>query len=241
MGVIRSQTVPVGSLDATERDRMYRLMEAAYLGMDRRVFEDDLREKEDVMLLRDRTSGTIVGFSTLMVIDLPLPEGTVRAVFSGDTIVQSEYRTSFGLGVELGRYLRMIAGRYPHDLVVWLLISKGCRTYALLPLLFREFYPRWDAETPTLSARIMDAFGARMYPAEYDPRDRLVRHAGAPERLRPGVADACDRRLGDPHTRFFVQANPGHADGDELVCVADAREDNWSPRLRRLVDGCAAR
>jgi hypothetical protein len=237
MGTIRSQTVPVRSLDEKERDRLYRLMEADYLGMARPAFEEDLREKQDVMLLRDRESAQIVGFSTLVVFDLPVQDAMVRAVFSGDTVVQSEFRNSFGLGIELGNYLRMVAGRYPHDIVVWLLTTKGCRTYALLPLLFREFSPRWDAETSPLHARIMDAFGARKYPAEYDPRGRLVRHAGTPQCLRPGVADVTDRRLRDPHTRFFVQANPDHMNGDELVCVADAREDNWSPRLRRLADG----
>ena len=237
MGTIRSQTVPVRSLDGQERDRLYRLMEADYLGMARPAFEEDLREKEDVMLLRDRESAQIVGFSTLVVFDLPVQDAVVRAVFSGDTIVQSAFRNSFGLGIELGNYLRMVAGRYPHDIVVWLLTTKGCRTYALLPLLFREFSPRWDAATPSLHARIMDAFGARTYPAEYDPEHHLIRHTGTPQCLRPGVADATARRLRDPHTRFFVQANPDHMNGDELVCVADAREDNWHPRLRRLVDG----
>ena len=237
MGTIRSQTVPVRSLDGQERDRLYRLMEADYLGMSRPAFEEDLREKEDVMLLRDRESAQIVGFSTLVVFDLPVQDAVVRAVFSGDTIVQSAFRNSFGLGIELGNYLRMVVGRYPHDTVVWLLTTKGCRTYALLPLLFREFSPRWDAATPPRHARVMDAFGARKYPAEYDPGNHLIRHAGIPQRLRPGVADVTARRLRDPHTRFFVEANPGHLHGDELVCVADAREDNWSPRLRRLVDG----
>lgn len=237
MGKISSRTLPVRLVCKEERERMYRLMEADYLGMERCTFEKDLQEKDDVMILQEAETTQIVGFSTLMVIDLPVQGMMVRAVFSGDSIVQSEFRHTLGLGVELGRYLRMVAGRHPSDLVVWLLTSKGCRTYGTLRLLFRDFYPRWDAATPPLYASIMDAFGAHKYPAEYDPADHLIRHTGCSQRLRPGVADVTDRRLRDPHVQYFVQANPGHMNGDDLVCVADARDDNWSPSFRRMLDG----
>jgi hypothetical protein len=231
-----SQTAPAASICPWERARMYRLMEVNYLGMDRSAFEKDLAEKDDVMLLRDSPSGEIVGFSTLMVLTLTAQDMPVRAVFSGDTIVESEFRHTLGLGVELGRYLRNVANRHPSDAVAWILTSKGCRTYGILPLLFREFSPRWDAPTPLLHALIMDAFGSHKYPAEYDPAGHLVRHRGSPQRLRPGVADAAGRRLRDPHTLFFLQANPGHMNGDDLVCVADGRESNWTPRFRRMLD-----
>lgn len=237
MGRVSSQTLPIRSICGEERERMYRLMEADYLGMDWRTFERDLWEKDSAMILRDVESAQIVGFSTLMVMDLPVQGMIVRAVFSGDSIVQSEFRHTLGLGVELGKYLRLVAGRHRSDFTVWLLTSKGCRTYGILPLLFRDFYPRWDAPTPPLYAHMMDAFGAHKYPAEYDPVDHLVRHTGSSQRLRPGVADVTDRRLRDPHVRFFIQTNPGHMNGDDLVCVADAREGNWSPHFRRMLDG----
>ncbi|HVP19566.1 MAG TPA: hypothetical protein VMU36_11250 [Spirochaetia bacterium] len=237
MGKVSSQTLPVLSISEEERDRMYQLMEADYLGMDQCTFEKDLREKDCVMILRDVESGRIVGFSTLMVIDLPVQGTIVRAVFSGDSIVQSEFRRTLGLAVELGTYLRRVAESHPSDLVVWLLTSKGCRTYGILPLLFRDFYPRWDAPTPPLYTQMMDAFGAYKYPGEYDPVGHRVRHRGSAQRLRPGVADVTDQRLRDPHVQFFTKANPGHMKGDDLVCVADAREDNWHPHFRRILGG----
>jgi hypothetical protein len=237
MGRVLSGTIPVLSVGDDERDRMYQLMEADYLGMDRCTFEKDLREKDCVMILRDEESARIVGFSTLMVIDLPVQGTVVRAVFSGDSIVQSDFRRTLGLAVELGKYLRRVVVSYPSDRVVWLLTSKGCRTYGILPLLFNDFYPRWNAPTPPLYTQMMDAFGARKYPREYDPVGHLVLHRGAAQRLRPGVADVTDRRLRDPHVQFFVQANPGHMNGDDLVCVADAREGNWRPQFRRILGG----
>lgn len=230
-----SLTVPISSITASDRDRMFNLMEMNYLGMERPTFETDLREKQHMMLLRDELSGEIVGFSTLMVLNLHAAGRIVQAVFSGDTIVQSKFRHTLGLGIELGNYLLRISRLHPGDVVVWLLTSKGCRTYGILPLLFREFYPRLDAPTPGFYTAIMDAFGARKYPMEYDPEVHVVRHTGTVQRLRPGVAPASEHRLRDPHVRFFIQANPGHEAGDDLVCVADACMNNWSPRFRRMV------
>jgi hypothetical protein len=232
---VSSQIVSVESITGAERDRMFRLMYGDYLGMERSTFNADLGEKRHVMILREQGLGEIVGFSTLMVIDLEVSGKPVHAVFSGDTIVQSEFRHTLRLGIELGHYLHQVSDAYPHDTVVWLLISKGCRTYGVLPLLFREFFPRWDAPTPPFYQDVIDAFGSSKYPSEYDRVTHVIHPCGYAQRLRPGVAPATEARLRDPNARFFVQANPGHKDGDELVCVADAGLGNWSTRFRRMV------
>jgi len=236
MSSIVSTTLPVRSISEGERDRMYSLMEADYLGIDRSSFERDLHEKSEVMILREGGAGLIVGFSTLMVSHLQAGDHPVKVIFSGDTIVKSEYRHTPGLGVELGKYFRFILKRFPETPVFWILTSKGCRTYCLLPLLFREFFPRWDAPTPPLPAEVMDLFGVRKHPGEYDPATRVIHHRGSSQRLRPGVADADERRLRNPHVRFFVQANPDHLKGDDLVCVAEVNEENFSRRFLRMLE-----
>ncbi len=49
------------------------------------------------------------------------------------------------------------------------------------------------------------------------------------------MADVTEQRLGDPHVEFFVRANPGHADGDELVCLTELTPTNLTPAGRRMV------
>lgn len=236
MSAVTSTTKPVQGLSSGEREQMFRLMDANYLGVDRRTFAADLGEKESVFLLLDRDSGAIVGFSTVMVLDLTISSGPVKVVFSGDTIVAREYRRTTGLGVELGRYFRALLQRFPGTPIYWILTSKGCRTYRLLPFLFLTFSPCFDRPTPPLHREVRDAFGAKKYPQEYDPGAGLIRYRGEAQRLRPGVADATEGRLSDPHTRFFFQVNPKHMRGDDLVCVAEVAEHILSKGFRRLLE-----
>ena len=64
-----------------------------YLGVAAEQFEHDLAEKEWVIVLRDGAAGSqIVGFSTLMSLELPAQGQAVKAIFSGDTIVARERR-----------------------------------------------------------------------------------------------------------------------------------------------------
>ena len=44
-----------------------------------------------------------------------------------------------------------------------------------------------------------------------------------------------DSRLHDPHVRFFVERNPGHARGDELCCLAPLTRQNFSATAERLI------
>jgi len=236
MGGIRNETVLIGAVTAAQRQRMFELMEASYYGMERDAFEGDLEEKEAVFFLIDAADGRIVGFSTVTVLDLDVRDSRVKAIFSGDTIVEDAHRHSNGLGLELGKFFRSCMRRFPSMPIFWLLTSKGCRTYGLLPILFKEFFPRYDAPTPDFHAELMRVFGALKYPSSYHPAANLVRHGGDPQRLKPGVADAAGRRLDDPHTRFFVAANPGHMRGDDLVCAAEVREENFSRLFLRLLD-----
>jgi hypothetical protein len=235
MSTVIGASGPVQELTAGDREQMFCLMDANYEGMDRQTFASDLDEKEAVLLIRDAASGCIVGFSTIMLLDLAVGSGSLKAVFSGDTIVAQEYRRTPALAVELGRYFQTLWQRFPGAPIYWILISKGCRTYRLLPFFFVSFYPCFERPTPPLYQEIRDAFGAKKYPQEYDPGSGLVRYRGDPQRLRPGVADATEARMLDPHTRFFVQANPHHMAGDDLVCVAEVAEHNLSKGFRRLL------
>ena len=51
-----------------------------------------------------------------------------------------------------------------------------------------------------------------------------------------GVAEATEQRLRDPLIEFFVRSNPGHAQGDELVCVAPISRSNLTRAGHRLLE-----
>ena len=68
----------------------------------------------------------------------------------------------------------------------WLLLTSGFRTYRFLPVFFRSFYPRCDAQTSKTAADLLDAIAFERFGSRYDVRTGVVRFA-SPARA---VADA---------------------------------------------------
>jgi hypothetical protein len=53
--------------------------------------------------------------------------------------------------------------------------------------------------------------------------------------LRERLVGVPDGRHTDPHVRFFLERNPGHVAGDELVTVTSLASDNLTPAGRRML------
>lgn len=228
-------TKPVSLLSLTERQQMLKLMMLYYDGVTEKQFNKDLDEKEAVMIMLDSKTLEVVGFSTFMILDLRVGGVIAKGFFSGDTVVHADYRKTTTMGVEIGKNFLAAIKRFPEIHVYWILISKGCRTYRLLPIFFREWYPRYDSEIPEDTQKIMDAFGKIKYPQNYDQQTGLITFSGSAETLKPGVADANEGRLNDPHIRYFVERNPNHMQGYELVCTAKISVKNFAPIFVRML------
>jgi hypothetical protein len=230
---IFSQTKNISACSEQEKETFYRLLCQEFLDVSWHDFIRDFQEKDAVMILRNEHSeGELVGWSTLMVLTLALPCEEVKGVFSGDTVVLPEYRSGTGLGVELVRYFLNTYEQFPHHKVYYILISKGWRTYRLMPFFFRDFAPRYDRPTTPYDKTLMDAFGKKKYPYHYHPETGVITFS--PQRVRPDSIDAAPPHP-DAHTAFFLCRNPGYLDGHELVCVARISPDNFTDRVRRLV------
>ena len=226
-------TIAVADLQPSDRERMFQLLSDSYLGVTREAFERDLAAKEHVILLRSN-EGEIVGFSTQVRLRLTLPDRTAVVVFSGDTIITEEHRGTFETAREICRYFRRALEEHPGEEVYWLLICKGWRTYRVLRLFFRDYAPRAEASDPLAFRDVADAFGNTRYPGLYRPSCRLIVFPGETQRIRPGSSEALDHRRRDPGLLFIEKAKPGQERGNELVCVAPIRQDNFTAVARRL-------
>jgi hypothetical protein len=80
---------------------------------------------------------------------------------------------------------------------------------------------------------LLDRVAAAKFGSAYDPRTGVIRLA-TPAPLREGVSDP-GLRMNNPHVRFFVEANPGHAEGDELACLVRIDVDNLTPAGLRMI------
>lgn len=234
------RVLAVNALTVRQREEMYALMARYYEGVSRAQFDADLDGKRWVICVSDPDTGQIRGFSTQTLLDPPPGAGPMRILYSGDTIMDQQKRAANALTQWWGRLALALMDRYPEDERYWFLISKGYKTYRFLPVFFHEFYPRYDRPTPAWASRLIDGIAAGKFPDTYDRDAGVVRAPDTAGRLREGVAAITPQRLKDPHVRFFASANPGHARGDELCCIAPLTRENFKPAAYRAIGGTDA-
>lgn len=216
------------ALTPRDRDEMFALLSLYFTNTSRTVFERDLAEKDWAVVLRD-DDGHVDGFSTLL---LTVFDGAA-VFFSGDTIVARHRWGSYDLPRFWGKHVFNMAATLPHRDVFWFLISSGFRTYRYLPLFFREFDPACRRETSPETRTLLDRIARARFGDAYDAAAGVVRLA-TPAPLRD-LSDVDTRAARDPHVRFFVNANPGHADGDELACLVRVHPANLTPAGLRMI------
>ncbi len=229
------------ALSEAQRDAMYELLCDHFEGVTRGVFENDLAEKEWAVLLED-AEGRIRGFSTFHIYAERGVDGeAVAIVYSGDTIVD---RSAWGTPTLPRCWIHSVyevhRSRFSGARLFWLLIASGFRTYRFLPVFWKEFYPRYDAAIPPDQAEWLVRVARDRFGAAYDAAAGIVR-LSSPQPLRGELREIPMEKLSDPHVAFFIQRNPGHVNGDELVCLAELSPENLTAAGRRMVYGSGSR
>lgn len=222
-GKLRGHVVPAREIDEQTHTRLYELFRRHYTHVDRAAFDLDQAEKDSVLLLTD-SAGHIRGFSTMMLYDEVVDNRPIRAVFSGNTIIDPDHWGGQEMVRTFGRFLANVKRRHPELPLYWFLICSGFRTYLYLPLFYREFFPRCDCRTPRFEQAVIDTLGRRKFAPEYE--GGIVRVTAPRECLRGELAVPSRAKLRNPHVQFFVDRNPGYRRGDELVCVAEYSIEN---------------
>jgi hypothetical protein len=227
-----SLALPRADLSAKQRNEMFELLAQHFDGVTRAQFERDLAEKNWVILLmRDER---LVGFSTLLAYESVFDGQTVSVVYSGDTIVAPEAWGTTALSRAWIACVRQLRGHYPRGKYYWLLLTSGFRTYRFLPVFWREFHPRFDVATPINQKRLLDQLADGRFGEQYNSEKGIVRFK-QPQKLRSGLDAVPTGRSADPHVAFFLNRNPSHVLGDELVCLTELADENLTPAGRRMI------
>ena len=228
--------VSVNRSDLTPDDRaaMFALMGSHFEGVSPDVFDRDLDEKDCVLqIVRD---GALVGFSTLQVYPTTYAGRRINVIYSGDTIVAPEAWGTPVLARGWIALVRAIQASQPDEPWYWLLLSSGFRTYRFLPVFWRDFWPRHDKAPDDGNGLMASALARERFNGRYDETAGIVRFP-RPQRLREHLASIPDARRNDPHVQFFLERNPGHSAGDELVCLTRLSDDNLTAAGARMVWG----
>lgn len=204
------------ALTPRELDEIWALTDR-YVETDRAVYEDKLRSLPEVGLWRAR-SGMLVGLVSLDVHRVEWHGRTSVIFFTSSVVIDERHRgRNLVLRTGLRAFLREKL-RHPWQRAFWFFDSFSYKSYVILPRNLGAFWPRRDRTTPADVARFIDFLASRRYGDAWSPATGIVRSSGR-KRLRVATAPIDAAQRADPDVRFFEQANPGHADGDMLVCL----------------------
>ena len=212
------------------RDVLFSLMDRHYERMDRSRFEMDLNQKEGAIILENE-SGKVHGFSTYQFLHTRFAGRQIIALFSGDTVVDKAFWGDSALFRTFGKLLYQTMRNESN--LYWFLISKGIRTYQMLPLFFKRFYPSVDEETPDEAADLIRHLAELKYPGFFDAKSGLVKTRTY--RLKKEMADIPLNKRMNHHIRFFLDKNPGWRVGDELACLTELNPNNMKGTALRLI------
>lgn len=221
-GKLSFSFLKVSHLREEEINVMWELYARYYDSVTKEKFKNDLFQKQIVIMLYEKKSKILKGFSTQMLNEFEIGGKKCRILFSGDTIIEKEYWGQKTLQFAFTLMMMKIKLQRPLCPLYWILITKGFKTYLLLSNNFKYFWPRFSKKNPHYIQTIMDEYAGRFFQKSYNKeKGLLIFESGEHEHLKSGVADILEKDLLNPNIRFFTEKNPNWKRGDELVCVGE--------------------
>ena len=210
------------NLSEAQKDRMFFLMEKSYDNLDKNIFLLELEDKDITFLLLDKKEN-IVGFTSVKLFSKKIEGEDIIGVFSGDTVVLERYRGGLELSYAWLNYaLNLNDG---NKLIFWFMLSKGYKTYRLLPRFFKEFYPHYKIDTPKKIKIIIDNFSFDLFGDRYDSASNIYKPARN-YNVKLGKKEINDNLLKDKYIKFFAEKNKNFWMGEELVSYCELSKKN---------------
>lgn len=214
---------------------MIELLNECFVNVQRETFLRDLQEKDEVFLLRT-AAGQLCGFSTIVFFRHTHAGESYRVIFSGDTVISPRYWGTLELPIHWGIRMMEYWEEEASTPLLWMLISKGIRTYKFLPVFFRSYFPNHAKPVPGAIHELMKSLGERRFPNQYNPATGLIEPAAETYYLRPEFASAPPPAFERPELRLFFEHNPSFRTGAELLCLCEFTPENLRPFIRRQIE-----
>jgi hypothetical protein len=232
---MKGRLVSVKNLQPSERAAMYELLRKHFDGVKRDVFDRDLDQKNWVVLLaaHETNHTELKGFSTFLVYEVEFAGVVASIIYSGDTIMDPSAWSSSALSRTWIAAINILRQEYPRGKLYWLLLCSGYRTYRFLPTFAQEFHPCSGVRTPPSVQEFMQFLAQDRFGGCYD-NERGVVCFPHPHTLRGELQGIPTHRLQDEHIEFFDRINPGHPQGDNLVCLTEISAKNLTKAGQRM-------
>ncbi len=219
-GVLRVRAVRTRELSRATVSAMWQLYADFYDHVTYEAFLRDLAEKSLVFVGTDAGSDELVGFSTALFYHHRYRSRPVGIYFSGDTIFRPRYwgQTAFHRAVT--KQLLTWKLRHPLEPLYWHLICSGFRTYLTLVRNFPAHWPNHEHSCPVWERGLIESICQARYGSAWQAERGVVSFGEEQPVLKSAVAPITPDVLALPEVAFFVAANPGYRQGDELAMIA---------------------
>lgn len=222
---------PSRSLSADELDEIWELTER-YVDTPRAHYERKLLALPEVSLWRTR-GGVLVGLAGLDVYPVAWQARTRIVIFTSSVVTDERFR---GRNLVLRTGLRLLWRAKLHRPLAaayWFFDTFSYKSYLVLARNLREFWPRRARATPPDTLAFIDRLASERYGPDWNRDTGVVRRSGD-KRLHAATAPIDSALLSDPDVGFFEAANPGHREGDMLVCLAPLTAGNLLGAIARV-------
>jgi hypothetical protein len=206
-------------------DEIWTLTQAFY-DTDRAYSEQKLKMRQRTVLFRTKTDRALIGMASVDIYPALFRGRQLVAIHTSHVLLHEQYR---------GRNLLQRVGfktfletrlRYPLRSIYWFFDTFSYKSYLLLPRNFSEFWPRYEHPTPPWELALMDHLATERYRSAWRAERGIVMRSGQSV-LQSDAAPLDGRSIETPELEFFARANPGHAEGDMLVCLCPLNAKNW--------------
>ena len=198
----------------------------AFFHTDRAYAESQLKEHQLVALFRTKDEGTLIGMASMDVYPVSFQGRNLAIIYTVHVLLYEEYR-GHNLIQRLGlRVFLKTRFRFPLRPIYWFFDTYSYKGYLLLPRNFREFWPHPERAMPARERALIDHLARRTYGSAWRPEPGIVFRSER-KRMKSNVAPLNLNIPVTPELKFFSKANPGHADGDMLVCLCPLTLINW--------------
>lgn len=220
---LETRVTDTGRLTSRDWDDLW-LLTGEFYDVERGHAEAELRRRQSIATFR--MEGALVGMAALDVYPAVFRGRSITVIATAHVLLREHWR---------GRHLiqklglrTFLAARLRHPLrpIYWFFDSLSYKSYLLLPRNFRTFWPRYDEPTPPEQAALIDELATRTYGPAWRPARGVAVRSGQ-KRLRETAAPLIVSPDSSPHLAFFARSNPGHAEGDMLICLCPLTAANW--------------
>jgi hypothetical protein len=231
MDRVHTTVRPTGAITPAEWDDIWALT-SEFFDVERDYAETELRKRQSIAMFR--MNGALLGVAAIDIHPGKFRGRRMAAISTAHVLIRENWRGR-NLIQKLGlrTYLRTRL-RYPFRPIYWFFDTFSYKSYLLLPRNFHTYWPRHDEPTPEPRAALIDQLATQTYGPAWRPARGLAVRSGQ-KRLRETAAPLVLGPDADPALQFFARMNPGHAEGDMLVCLCPLTLSNWLSVARKAL------